>query len=86
MTRNSVQAFETLLRLFTRMAYVGAAAMLLGVALGVLLRPHGWGWTAALCVVGGLTLAVGVRERKRGQEMLNRLKSEPADQSKQQWR
>ena len=75
MTVNSVEAFERLLRVFTRIAYAGGLLIAIGVALGIVLRPSGWGWTFALCAAGALSIAVGVRERTRGRKVLVKLRA-----------
>lgn len=75
MTMRSIEAFESLLRAFTRVAYAGGVLIAVGVGLGIALSPNGWGWTAGLGVAGALSVAVGVRERIRGGKVLERLKA-----------
>lgn len=75
MSVSSIEAFEKLLRFFTYMASAGGVLIVLGVVLGIALRPNGWGWTAALGVAGALSLGVGLRERSRGRKVLVRLRT-----------
>ena len=74
-TRESVAAFERLVRFFCLMALLGAALLVVAIAVGFLTEgATRAGLLGALCGTGGLMLFIGIREWRKGRRMAAQLR------------
>jgi hypothetical protein len=64
------EAFESLVRFFVRMAYLGAVLMLVGIVLGIALQGSARLVAPFMFGIGVLMVWVGRRVRRRGQQIL----------------
>lgn len=73
--KKSYEGLERLIRLFTRMIFLGLAILLGGTIVGILIGGSpGAALIAGSCGTGALMSIIGVRERARGRSLLGRLK------------
>lgn len=74
----NLRGLEMLMRMFTRMAYIGVAVIVVGVVGGVFVPGSAEGAVIGACVgLGGMMLFAGLRGRKRGHEAFARLRGDP---------
>ena len=77
MSSNAITAFERLVRQFGRLIYAGVFFAILGVAASFLISPSLRGFVISGSVGGGALMTfVGVREWRRGNAMLRRMREQ----------
>ena len=79
MSQKNLRGLEMLMRMFSRMVYIGLVVIGVGVVFGVFLPGSAEAIVISVCVGGGgLMVFAGLRGRKRSGEALTRLRGDSA--------